>query len=468
MGFGAAVSKLIPFGSVVATLTVLFASTSALNATIYSGTRMLYALGRDRMLPGLFGRISGKTRTPHAALLATALMALVVVALLPILHVAATASIMFLFMFAIADLSAIRIRRTMGEELTYGYLAPLFPVLPAVAVAVQLGLSVYIVRVSWVAWVIAPAWILAGLAVYLAYSRGRAVPIREEILTLEETAEPVGEGNRILVPLVDPEHALRIVAPVTRLAQAERASVQLLHVVEMPDQLPLADAPLHALGGREAIAEAMLYLSLQPSVNSAVLYCRRTVRGILTEAARHRANAIILTSERKPRPQLPILGSTVAPVLRRAPCDVIVFRDCSAPPFASVLVPVFGGRSDILALRTASILADQKKGRVMVLHVAPPGDASFEMDAFMAQAVPAVACPAELLERRRVVSKNTIGAILGEAERADLIVMGTAAPARWQRSATAGLPERIAVLCGKPLVIVKAGEKGRSLIARWL
>ncbi len=48
-GFGAAVSKLMPYGNFVLTLAVIFSSTSALNATIYSATRASYALGRDRL-----------------------------------------------------------------------------------------------------------------------------------------------------------------------------------------------------------------------------------------------------------------------------------------------------------------------------------------------------------------------------------------------------------------------------------
>ncbi len=53
-GFGHAVAHLMPFANLLLTLAVIFASTSALNATIYSATRASYALGRDRMLPRFF------------------------------------------------------------------------------------------------------------------------------------------------------------------------------------------------------------------------------------------------------------------------------------------------------------------------------------------------------------------------------------------------------------------------------
>jgi amino acid transporter len=69
-GFGEAISQLMPsLGSILVTITVIFASTSALNATIYSATRASYALGRDRMLPPIFSRLHPTKRTPYMALM---------------------------------------------------------------------------------------------------------------------------------------------------------------------------------------------------------------------------------------------------------------------------------------------------------------------------------------------------------------------------------------------------------------
>ena len=45
----------------------LFATMSALNATIYSSSRVSFAMGRDRNLPDVFGKVHEKKRTPHMA-----------------------------------------------------------------------------------------------------------------------------------------------------------------------------------------------------------------------------------------------------------------------------------------------------------------------------------------------------------------------------------------------------------------
>lgn len=70
-GFRAAIGKMMPYANILLTLAVIFSSTSALNATIYSGTRAAYALGRDRMLPSAFSLISEARKTPWFALLMT-------------------------------------------------------------------------------------------------------------------------------------------------------------------------------------------------------------------------------------------------------------------------------------------------------------------------------------------------------------------------------------------------------------
>jgi len=193
-GFGEAVSRLLPsFGNILVTITVIFASTSALNATIYSATRASYALGRDHMLPPVFSRLHSKRRTPHAALLFTAILVIIVAAFLPTIDVASSASMMFLFLFFVVNLCVIRIRRRMVDEMTYGFVMPLFPIPPIVAILIQAVLAVWLVHMSPIAWVVGPAWILSGIAIYHLYSKYKAIPSEDEIVVLQDRPIPKKE-----------------------------------------------------------------------------------------------------------------------------------------------------------------------------------------------------------------------------------------------------------------------------------
>ena len=53
-GFADAIANIFPMGGLLAALAAIFASTSALNATIFSSTRISFALGRDGHLPSHF------------------------------------------------------------------------------------------------------------------------------------------------------------------------------------------------------------------------------------------------------------------------------------------------------------------------------------------------------------------------------------------------------------------------------
>ena len=460
-GFGKAMEQLMPLGRFLAVLTVIFAATSALNSTVYSATRACYALGRDRMLPGLLGRISSSRSTPHMALLATSII-IIVCLFLPITDIASGASIMFLFLFLLANLAVIRMRWSMEEELQYGFRMPLFPLFPVAAIILQAVLAIFIINVSWVAWVVAPSWIAIGLAVFLLYSRSRALPIREEILTVEDTAllseAPSAGSQQIVMPIQDLENTLDLIPLTRRLAEATEGSIDLLHLVSVPDQLPLSDAGELSLPGQEVMVEAMLYLSSQPTLGTSIMYCRNPSRGILWEARQKKAGAILLGWRSPSARRAYVFGSTLDPVVLRAPCDVLIARRPGKPPFRNILVPISTGPNTRLALRLAGLLVDPREGMVRALHVHHPGRRGMDADALVAGVALKAEPPLERYRTSIQVSTNPKKVILEEAQSADLLIIGASLPGWGRRMLRISLPEEIARESDKPMIIVRAGR----------
>ena len=358
-GFGEAVGQLIPFGGLLVTLAVIFSSTSALNATIYSATRASYALGRDRMLPASFANISAKRKTPYVALAFTGVIVLTVAALLPTRDVASCASMMFLFLFFLVNLCVIKIRTNMADELSYGFVMPLFPLFPLLAIICQAVLAFSIIHMSLLAWIVAPLWVLTGLGIYIFYSRHRAVTTADEILIFEEAPAPPGPGYRIMVAVANPDNALEMVANTYKLCGAKDARVELLHMVPVPDQVPLTDAEQYMLEGKEGIMEAMLYLAPLFPLSTTIRYCRSVARGIVSAVRQKKTNLLIMGWHGRTTDHAFTLGSTVDPVIERVPCNVAVLKDCGGQAkYQRVLVPLAGGPNGALALEIASILAD--------------------------------------------------------------------------------------------------------------
>jgi amino acid transporter/nucleotide-binding universal stress UspA family protein len=458
-GFGEAMVKLMPLGSYLAFLTVFFAATSALNATIYSAARVSYALGRDRMLPAAFGRISATRKTPSVALVASALLVIVGI-FLPITDLASAASIMFLFLFLLANVCVIRMRTNLGEEMQYGFLMPLFPLIPLVAIALQMVLAVFIIRVSWLAWVIGPGWIAGGLLLYVLYARTRALPIREEVFTLESAPIPAAANGkfRILVPVADPDQVFPLILPMIRIAEATAGVVELVHLVAVPDQVPLSDAPSYALAGQEAAVEASLYLPSQRIANSSVLYCRNPARGILYQARAAGADLILLGWRGRPSGSQYIFGTTLDQVLEKSTFDVAVFKPNGKGPFKNVLVPIAGGPNSRGALEIAGMLADPNGGIVTALHVLTPRTRPLDFEGLVASACARFSLPRDRYASRVLLSEDPRREILRAAAEADLVVLG-ATEGRWRRVLAMSLPEDVARSCRTSVVIVKSGRQ---------
>ncbi len=89
----------------------MFAVVNGALIQIIMGARVVYGMSREGWLHGAFGRVHARTRTP---LLATALVTVVVLALalwLPIVTLAKVTSFVILIVFALINLSLVRIKR---------------------------------------------------------------------------------------------------------------------------------------------------------------------------------------------------------------------------------------------------------------------------------------------------------------------------------------------------------------------
>ncbi len=464
-GFGEAVSRLLPMGNILLTLAVIFASTSALNATIYSATRASYALGRDSMLPRFFSKISSKRRTPVMALLFTGLIVLCVATFLPTLHVASSASIMFLFLFLMVNLCVIKIRYNMGDELDYGFIMPLFPVFPILAVLIQVTLAVWLIKMSLIAWIIAPAWIAAGVAIYFLYSRKHAKAGEHDVHVIEEERAPEGDEFRIMVTCANPHSALGLVRATYALSGAKKARVELLHMVTVPAQVPLSDAHKYALEGKEAMIEVMLYLAPLFPVSTGIRYCRSVARGIVSAVREKRVGMLIMGYSKGRKTHGFRLGSTLDPVIERAPCDIVIFKDAPHGKYKNILVPIAGGPNSAFAFEVASILLEREGGVITLLTV-DTGKKTLDIDGFIREHGATARLSPGKIQKKSIRADDVTGAIVEESRDHDLVVVGITNKPLMYRAVHSTIPERVADGVKKPLVMVKAPGGVSSMIKR--
>jgi amino acid transporter/nucleotide-binding universal stress UspA family protein len=465
-GFGEAISRLMPMGNLLLTLAVIFASTSALNATIYSATRASYALGRDNMLPNFFANISQKQKTPWVALLATGAILIFVATALPTMDVASSASIMFLFLFFLVNICVIKVRLNLGDELDYGFIMPFFPVFPVIAIICQAILALWLVHMSFIAWIVAPVWIIAGICIYHLYSKSHAKTTAEEIQVLEEEEAPEGDEYRVMVAVANPKNSIELVRTTYNLCKAKKARVELLHMVPVPEQVPLTDAQEYMIEGKEAIVEAMLYLIFLFPISTTIRYCRNIARGIVSAIREKKIDMLIMGWHGQQRAYGFKLGSTVDPVIERSPCNVVIMKNCSDANFKRILVPMIGGPNGAFALEIASILADKDQGKICAYTVHSE-KSKFNIENFVEAHKDKISLPLDRITIKAIIAPAPVEAILNEAKNYDLIVLGCTRDPFIYQLVRESIPDIVARKCNKPLIMVKASGGIRSWVKRW-
>jgi nucleotide-binding universal stress UspA family protein len=419
------------------------------------------------MLPGFFARISARRKTPWGALISTASLLLVVAILLPTMDVASSASIMFLFLFFVVNVTVIKVRLNMGDELSYGFLMPLFPFIPLAALVCQAVLAVWLVHMSPIAWIVAPVWVVGGIAIYNTYSRFHAVATEDEVLVLEEETPPedgaVGRGDGgVMIPIANPTNALSLVGNTIKLCGPRSCPIQLLHMVPAPQPVSLTDAERYMTEGKEGIVEAMLYLYARFPVTTTLRYCRNIARGIVSAVREKRVSMLIMGWHGGPGHQGYRIGSTLDPVLSRAPCDIIVMKDCGNKTFRRALIPIFDGPNDRLALETAGMLVDPDGGRITTLHSRRTGDHE-KAARNVKQLIDRMEFPVAAARQVALVS-DIARAVVRRAELYDLVVVGLQEPFL-RRFGRLSVAETVAKTSTTPLVMVQAA-KGIGAITR--
>jgi len=365
----AAANQFVLGGGIVILVGGLLSTLSALNATIYSSSRVAFAMARDASLPQVVARVHAERSTPHIAIFVSTLLIVGMAVLLPIEDVAAAAGVMFLLLFGGVNVAVIRLRR-LRPDLDRGFRVPFMPVTPIVAIAAMLFIAVYMFFQYPLAWAAAGGWIAAGLAFYYGYSRTRETAFAERVRWMERIDR---EEYSVLVALAKPESVSTLMEAAIAIARRHSGKVIAVSVAEVPEGVSL-------MRGRRQARE------LEPLLDRAVAYAAErgmSARGVLKIA--HRVSAGILSTAREEECNFLLLGQPVADslferlfasiverVLQNAPNQVgIVYGTIERDAIREVVVPVTSGASSELAAELAPGLARSFEARMRMMTVIP-------------------------------------------------------------------------------------------------
>jgi amino acid transporter/nucleotide-binding universal stress UspA family protein len=370
LGLARAAGQFMPLGSFLLLVGALFSTMSALNATTYSSTRVSFAMGRDRNLPDIFGKVHRRTRTPYLALALSGALIIVVAVAIPIEPVAASADIMFLLLFMQVNIAVITIRRKYGDKLAYGYIVPFFPYLPFVAILTQLLLIVIMLRAYPLAACVTIGWLAAGALIHWLYASRRELEEEVTPVLVEERMRVDRERFSVLVPVANPENVDTLLAVARSILQTKPGNLLLVHVITVPDQLPVSVGRDFVEDARpivELTAERAEEMGMTP--NLLVRVGHRPADAIIDTVRETNANFVVMGWRGRSRDPRTVVGRNIDRIVKLAHANVAVVRGDVRLPARRILVPIEHPRHGHLMAEFAAPLTTEQGGYIELLHV---------------------------------------------------------------------------------------------------
>ncbi len=141
--------------------------TSVLLVLFLSQARVFMAMARDGLLPGIFGTVHPRFRTPHIATMVTGAVICLTAALTPIKKLEEMVNVGTLMAFVMVC-AAVLILRRQRPDARRPFRCPAIWLLAPLGIVVNLVLMLFLPIDTWLRLVI---WLLIGFVIYFSYSR---------------------------------------------------------------------------------------------------------------------------------------------------------------------------------------------------------------------------------------------------------------------------------------------------------
>src|SRR5882762_3577692 len=135
--------------------------------TMYGQTRILFAMGRDGLLPAMFAKVNPKSMTPVNNTIIVAVVVSLLAAFVPLDKLIDMVSIGTLTAFIVVSIGVV-ILRVREPDLPRGFRVPFYPVTPVLSVLACLYI---LLSLHWYTWIAFSAWVLVVWAFYMLWGR---------------------------------------------------------------------------------------------------------------------------------------------------------------------------------------------------------------------------------------------------------------------------------------------------------
>ena len=465
---------------------VMLALILATNGCLMAAARQIHALSLEGALPSQFRRVWRWVPLPLS------LFAFLVILATPLTLWAAQAWLVnlaaALFLLAMIALNGAAIYSHRAEpNRRRPFTVPFAPLVPALAIAANLGLLRALPSLTWPGILI---WLVVGLAYYLLYARTRQVAAQEGEVVFGRVDEPASRRrHRILVPIGPNEDRHFVLRMANTLAFALKGEVIPLQVVQVMDPLAIEEGQRIAqerntLFQWSTRTDEELVVPTHPITRLA----RSVSEGIIDTAAEEACDLVLLPWPLKTDGPEASMGSVLSRVARNVACDVMVVayhpdgvslhpkkrgEDTQPRPIEKILVPTAGGPNAPLAIQLALLLAGEMNASVGSVYIASAKASQEELELGQERidqtisAMKEIAAKLPVLDEKpdwmaqiafegQVVQADSVVEGIAEAGADyDLVLMGASEESLIDQVLFGNIPIRVANECPSPVVIVK-------------
>jgi amino acid transporter/nucleotide-binding universal stress UspA family protein len=451
-----AAEEFMPAGGMLILISGLASTMSALNATIYSSSRVSFAMGRDHNLPAVFGRIHERLYTPYWAIFLSAALIISMGLLLPIEEVAAAANIMFLLMFAQVNIALMTLRRRR-PELKRSFRVPGFPWPPVIGVITNVALALFLAYTIGRVGLLAIAWIVVGILLYWGYFRTKEEMERPKEVLLEEAL--VSVDYSVLLPVADEEQAAELGRLGSVLAKEHNGGVLALYVVKVPVQLSLSDGRLLLKEGRPPLQQVIEQAKKRDVPVHTMIRLGRSISDAIQKTIAENTSDMILfgwpgtsgTNEQ-------LFGSVIDPIIANPPADIAILRYRPYDQLRRIVVPIAGGPNGRLAVSLALALGRNtpEPSQVVMVHIIVSGTDPLQGEARARNAFRYARHGIDYEFEEDIISaESPFEGIMNAADGCDLVVIGATKEPRFRNLLMGNVAQQVAEGAKCPVIIVK-------------
>jgi len=158
------VAGFVDLGAILGMTTVILVMT-------YGQTRIVFAMSRDGLLPKRLSSVHSSLGTPFFATWIVGILFGLVAAVVPLNVLTELINIGTLAAFSLISVAVIILRKTR-PDLPRAFRCPAVPLVPLLAIAFCITLTVFLQATTWIAFLV---WLAIGLVVYFTYARQRSL-----------------------------------------------------------------------------------------------------------------------------------------------------------------------------------------------------------------------------------------------------------------------------------------------------